>query len=629
MNFWHMQLHPNDKSAFNRTEIKNLLISKKVIGLGKKWDNDRGQPQKFSTVMQVGDIILIRSEGPLALVKVIGQCYENTDDSIWFDLIRDVEILSLDGNIYKNQYKAVFSSSWNDSLYLSTTIEVANSSKFIKFWYQDIFGKIEMDNAINLLSSKHQIVLQGPPGTGKTRLAKLIAEKLIQPSVIGSPEEIVDKLLREFDSSSNQVIAVREQHRNILTEFLEQFPKEQLNQLSLDQYCTGTGGRNNFCWWIERGLQPLGYYFPGSSRTYQIYWKKSTQEYSKHGFIKNVTDDDVAMKEVAQKLHNLVNQRNLDELAKYFGDSFMLKILNTYYPTEYFPINSEKMINHALKIFKVDYSALNVFDKNKKLYEIYINKKEKFNLDMTPFEFSNLLSSTFNLKEGKDITEKNEVISQGEYQIVQFHPAYSYEDFVRGIVAKTDENGNIAYNVENKVLAAFAKKAQDNPNGKYVLIIDEINRANLPSVLGELIYALEYRGEAVTTMYELEEDRQIILPKNLYIIGTMNTADRSVGHIDYAIRRRFAFVDVQPNETIIENQKAKNIFKYLDLLFKEHLSPDFKKDDVMIGHSYFLVQDDNQLRMKLDYEIKPILKEYLKDGILLDSAEVHIDNLKV
>ncbi|WP_368559580.1 AAA family ATPase [Acinetobacter indicus] len=624
-----MQLHPNDKSAFNRTEIKNLLISKKVIGLGKKWDNDRGQPQKFSTVMQVGDIILIRSEGPLALVKVIGQCYENTDDSIWFDLIRDVEILSLDGNIYKNQYKAVFSSSWNDSLYLSTTIEVANSSKFIKFWYQDIFGKIEMDNAINLLSSKHQIVLQGPPGTGKTRLAKLIAEKLIQPSVIGSPEEIVDKLLREFDSSSNQVIAVREQHRNILSEFLEQFPKEQLNQLSLDQYCTGTGGRNNFCWWIERGLQPLGYYFPGSSRTYQIYWKKSTQEYSKHGFIKNVTDDDVAMKEVAQKLHNLVNQRNLDELAKYFGDSFMLKILNTYYPTEYFPINSEKMINHALKIFKVDYSALNVFDKNKKLYEIYINKKEKFNLDMTPFEFSNLLSSTFNLKEGKDITEKNEVISQGEYQIVQFHPAYSYEDFVRGIVAKTDENGNIAYNVENKVLAAFAKKAQDNPNGKYVLIIDEINRANLPSVLGELIYALEYRGEAVTTMYELEEDRQIILPKNLYIIGTMNTADRSVGHIDYAIRRRFAFVDVQPNETIIENQKAKNIFKYLDLLFKEHLAPDFKKDDVMIGHSYFLVQDDNQLRMKLDYEIKPILKEYLKDGILLDSAEVHIDNLKV
>ena len=90
---------------------------------------------------------------------------------------------------------------------------------------------------------------------------------------------------------------------------------------------------------------------------------------------------------------------------------------------------------------------------------------------MTPFEFSNLLSSTFNLKEGKDITERNEVISQGEYQIVQFHPAYSYEDFVRGIVAETDDNGNISYKVENKVLAKFAKKAQDNPNGKYVFDI--------------------------------------------------------------------------------------------------------------------------------------------------------------
>ncbi len=483
---------------------------------------------------------------------------------------------------------------------------------------------------LELIKFKHQIILQGPPGTGKTRLAKLIAEDMIKPKVLGHPEEIIDRELKKFDSTNDHLQVTRKHHQRLRNDFLEQFPKERLNQLTLDKYCIGTGEENNFCWWIELGLEPLGSYFPGTSRTYQIYWKKKSQEYSKHGIVKNIIDDDEAMDVVANQLHSLVNKKMIEEASKKFGDSFILKILNTYYPDEYFPINSKDMLNHALKIFKVDYTELSPFEKNKKLYEIYLNKKTKFNLDITAFEFSNILSTNFNLKTGEDISEKNEVISQGEYQIIQFHPAYSYEDFVRGIVAETDDNGNISYNVENKVLADFAKKAQEDPNGKYVLIIDEINRANLPSVLGELIYALEYRGEPVVSMYEYgNSGREIILPKNLYIIGTMNTADRSVGHIDYAIRRRFAFVDVQPNETIIENQKAKSLFKDVDSLFKEHLSPDFQKDDVMIGHSYFLVQDDNKLKIKLDYEIKPILKEYLKDGILLESASEKIEKLKV
>ncbi len=226
----------------------------------------------------------------------------------------------------------------------------------------------------------------------------------------------------------------------------------------------------------------------------------------------------------------------------------------------------------------------------------------------------------------KQIAE--EVIKQksGEYEIIQFHPAYSYEDFVRGIVAKA-QNNTVSYEVENKILAEFAQKAQANTESDYVLVIDEINRANLPAVLGELIYALEYRGKPVNSLYKLDGKREFVLPSNLYIIGTMNTADRSVGHIDYAIRRRFAFVSVPPDKTIITNPDALALFEKIEAIFNNNLSSEFEKDDIMIGHSYFLATGD-ELKIKFQYEIKPLLKEYLKDGILTCKKE-DIENLQI
>lgn len=164
----------------------------------------------------------------------------------------------------------------------------------------------------------------------------------------------------------------------------------------------------------------------------------------------------------------------------------------------------------------------------------------------------------------------------------------------------------------------------------YVLLIDEINRANLPSVLGELVYALEYRGESIDTVYAIDGDSSIIIPPNLYIIGTMNTADRSVGHIDYAIRRRFAFVDILPSIDVIEPLNAKSLFKSVTELFSEkYLAPDFQPKEVQLGHSYFLAKNDDILRLKLNYEIKPILREYIKDGILLEEAGEVVEALTI
>ena len=136
-----------------------------------------------------------------------------------------------------------------------------------------------------------------------------------------------------------------------------------------------------------------------------------------------------------------------------------------------------------------------------------------------------------------------------------------------------------------------------------MLIIDEINRAHLAAVMGELIYGLEYRGSPVSTLYAVDTSRNLIVPPNLKIISTMNTADRSIGHIDYAIRRRFVFVPVTPDPEVITCQPhvdeatrgcALTLFAAVAKLFDSKdgcLAPDFYKDDVQIGHTYFLAKD--------------------------------------
>ena len=212
-------------------------------------------------------------------------------------------------------------------------------------------------------------------------------------------------------------------------------------------------------------------------------------------------------------------------------------------------------------------------------------------------------------------------------KIIQFHPSYTYDDFVRGVkVNVVDEK--ISYTVENKILGqiAFEASKPENQDKAYVLIIDEINRANLNSVLGELIYALEYRGKMVNSMYKTEDGNGITIPHNLYVIGTMNTADRSVSHLDYAIRRRFTFIPVLANDEVIANEESKNIFNNVRNIVKDNISPEFNIDDIQIGHSYFLVEGKD-LYYKLKYEIIPLLKEYVNDGILLPSAEDEIKDL--
>ena len=633
MNFWHMQLHEDN---INWKREKEVLQKVGYIGMGVWPEINPSNPQQtnFEHTMKIGDIVAIRRGAKwIALTRVTDKYELLNDDQItelgWFKRRRKIEILDwYQPDIYEIEKCGNHQPTL--SICASSTAETTIN---IKKWYEKVMSNTKINEISRLLKYKHQIILQGPPGTGKTRLAKLIASSLTEPENKGAPEEIIDKLIKGFDFDSREAKLEREKREQLLTDFQQAFPKEKLKELTLESYSIGTGENDSFCWWIERGLQILGYYFPGSSLSYKIYWSKSKNEHSLHGFVKDIEDTELAMNMVADTLYELVNNGNTEQAFERFGKSFVIKILHSYYPDEYFPINSETAIKNALKLFNSYDESLSLLDKNRKLTQIYLDKKKQLNSDMTKSEFAGIIWNNFDLKSGKDLTQTNEVIARGDYTIVQFHPAYTYEDFVRGIVAKTNEDGNISYQVENKILAEFAQKATQNPNGNYVLVIDEINRANLPAVLGELIYSLEYRGDdSIKSMYKYEDERSIKLPHNLYIIGTMNTADRSVGHIDYAIRRRFAFVDVLPNANVIKNDKAKALFNKIAELFSSeqlYLSPDFNKNDVQIGHSYFIVKDDSELATKWQYEIKPILNEYIKDGILLSEAQEVVDNLYV
>lgn len=255
---------------------------------------------------------------------------------------------------------------------------------------------------------------------------------------------------------------------------------------------------------------------------------------------------------------------------------------------------------------------------------IKLNKVEKF-VDSENYKFdlnkADDIKKLLDSKEAiKEFLNEYQINSEGEgyWDMVQLHPSYGYEDFVRGITIKT-ENQQIQYETVNKIFGKMCDIAGNDGEGKkYFLLIDEINRADVATVFGELIYALEYRDEAIETPYEVGQSSKITVPDNLYIIGTMNTADKSVGNIDYAIRRRFIFFDLLPDENVIKNNYAKAVFLGVKEFIKTSINTQYRANDFLIGHTYFLLPEnsENLIKYRMKYQVLPILREYYIDGII-------------
>ena len=139
--------------------------------------------------------------------------------------------------------------------------------------------------------------------------------------------------------------------------------------------------------------------------------------------------------------------------------------------------------------------------------------------------------------------------------MVQFHPAYSYEDFIQGIRPQSLPDGRLSYPLLPGRFLDFCARAQQHA-GRCVLVIDEINRANLAGVFGEVMALLEYRDHCIP----LAGGGSFAIPANVHIIGTMNTADRSIALVDYALRRRFAFIELGPNYETLRRFHARTGF---------------------------------------------------------------------
>jgi 5-methylcytosine-specific restriction protein B len=223
---------------------------------------------------------------------------------------------------------------------------------------------------------------------------------------------------------------------------------------------------------------------------------------------------------------------------------------------------------------------------------------------------------------GSALTGEARPADGSRFQIVQFHPSYSYEDFVRGLRPDLEQKGGLHYRYHSGPLLQICERAAEDPDRFFVLVIDEINRGDPARIFGETLFAMEYRGQTVS----LATGAPMIVPPNLVIIGTMNSVDRSIALMDFALRRRFGFVYLPPALAVVRSRFAQvpgidhavDMFERLNAWLRKRLGQEHA-----LGHSFLLnsatpLDRSGSLDVIWRVEIRPLLEEYLfhdRDGL--------------
>lgn len=379
-------------------------------------------------------------------------------------------------------------------------------------------------------------------------------------------------------------------------------------------------------WIIALGVGSLGYKndyalasLPGTRRAFVKHLKRYAYTFIKNDFMDIESYDGFRKfckdnkKEIPKTLKNAVKDYHkvlltatlFDPNDEKAGEDLITKYLAMYAKLRQWPTNDDhrKAVKDALKV-----STPKTDDESN--VKALLEKRKYVVLQGAPGTGKTRLA-----KRIASDTEKENVF------FTQFHAETTYSDFIYGIIPDV-KGDTLKYTDREGIFVEAIKKAQDNPNKKVYLIIDEINRANLSNVLGPSFYLFEPTMTDSNVTIEVCPGLELEkLPDNLYVIATMNTADRSLAVVDFALRRRFAWYTLFPQDIEKSVDAGKHFckaeFNAIADIFEQYASDE--ELNLQPGHAYFIVSADdkeNEIENRLRYEVMPLIKEYLLDGML-------------
>jgi|UPI00029ACBFE hypothetical protein len=689
LNYWHIQLHPD--SRLDVDTLKAILMKKQVIGMGEYWEDKKGNPvvdpKLFKDDMKIDDVVMVRDGStPVALVKVKGDAYieHDTDDEFdWFKLRRKIEILGFYEEDEKNLLNQILTAYGKSHIQAPGTLTYCNGSNatnnFIVEWYKLRNHKRLMENI--KLSEERQIQI-------KALWNKFKSETKEDEKKFNNDE--VERLISEWKSYKDKILN---------------------DTLSLDDYTnilgssTATMPGGYLCNFLERTTRiVLGSSKPGTAFNFEVKLNDDNSTYYiKSASKPNATRQDAEiyfndnikglLKSIVSKTDPLEKIR-LIENSNYSAKQVLMKLAVLDNLSDFLYIYSTQWLEELYNEF-IDSDAEEAFRKNHQVCVVAkqlldVNEQDKNELVLLSrflwrFVNSRAIADTNNPNvilygppgTGKTFSVKSSLdfVCQGDtsrYEVLQFHPSFTYEDFIEGIKPKgVSKDGNIRFELVNGIFKNFCIKAKKHPEKDFYFVVDEINRANLSMVFGETLSLLEkdYRHDTenknlIRTQYSaliedlIKEDNKFKdlayeidnnevkfgVPKNVFFIGMMNDVDKSIDAFDLALRRRFKWIRKDCDYEVIEEEtrfKVKDQFNNIGQYVKacEKLNDYISKDlglgkSYEFGHSFFMKISDiakrkditnNNVEVLFNLYLRPTLKEYLRAVFAESELENRLD----